>query len=757
MTDTRYRILILDDDAALGEMLSEFLTNTGQCSVIVLNTEVDFWEQIQRDSAFDILFLDYRLSSQTTGLDVLTRMGQAGITIPTVMMTGEGSEMIAAKAIQSGAMDYLVKADYNFSGLLPLVEKAVRMRQMQQAMQRYLDQIRYQSLLLDAMRDAVVVWDTTGTITYWNNAAEALYGAPAAERLGQPVASFFFPYFTPNILAQQVEQAGNLQIEHRYCLPGGRQTWVSSHFTTLLGGSGEDIVGSMSVARDITPRKQEQEALIQSQNFVKRILDTSPNIITIFDLRNGQIRYTNPEIFDILGYTVEEFQRLSLRDFVQLSHPEDRPLLARHLHTSTTWSDGEVIEREARFQKKNGEWCWLRSRETVFSREPDGTPREIIGSMQDVTISKAAELALRDSEARYRTIVDDHQTEMICRFLADGTLTFVNEAYARYYNRSREALLGTNFLAAVQVKDRAAAQAALAAVHLSQPVAKFEHPVQLADGKARWQEWVARAIFEMPEHPLEFQAVGRDITERKQMEAQIDAAQTSLAQAARLASIGELASGVAHQISNPLTTIIADAQILAHQLDHAHPARESADAIMEAGWRAQQVINELMKFSQPSRGTYESVSINSTINTALLLASAHIHASGIELRIELEEDLPQIQANPRQLTDLWVNLLLLARGALSRGQTHQIRISSRKEGENAILVEVADNGSPIPAEQYHTIFEPRLIAPGEGRGSGIELSLCREIVRQHHGQISVSRQDQETVFTIIFAVEGTLA
>jgi PAS domain S-box-containing protein len=487
MSDEKYRVLILDDDFELGELLKEYLQNTTKCAVTYINSEPEFWDLIRRES-YDILFLDYKLAPNANGLDILARMGQAGYTIPTVMMTGEGSENIAARAIQSGALDYLVKGEYSFSALPPLIQKAVRLREMQRAMQQYLEQIRFQSMLLDHMRDAVVVWGLDGRITYWNAAAEQLYGTPAADRLDKGVADTYFPLFDPPISAEELAGAGSHQLERRFQLADGEKIWVSAHITGLYGeGSRNEPIGFMNVARDITPLKT---------------------------------------------------------------------------------------------------------------------------------------------------------------------------------------------------------------------------------------------------------------------------AQTHLAQAARLASIGELASGVAHQISNPLTTIIGDAQILLHQLEREHPGRESAEAIIQAGWRTQQVINELMKFSQPTNATFELISINETIDAALLLAGAHIQAFGVELQVELAPDLPAISGNPRQLSDLWVNLLLLARTAFVDGKAHNIWITSRRSRSCEIQVEITDDGIPILPEQYDKIFEPQLIPAGAGRGTGIELSICRELVRQNRGKISVSNKGAETTFQITFTAEG---
>ncbi len=695
--------------------------------------------------------------------------------------------------------------------------------------------------------------------------------------------------------------------------------------------------GYMNIARDITPRKIEQEALVQSQHFVQRILDTSPNIIYILDLERRRFRYINPEITPILGYSVDEFFNAPYEVFSNHLTLEDIPRMEQHLQNLQALKEGEVAELEYQFMSRHQKWRWLKSRETVFSRNESGKPTEIIGVIQDITASKQAEArlqhrlnsermlaavsnnflnapksesdqaireavlmvtkftqvdfglillldedelvpyhlcplksqgniplldslkltgqkmpwllerlkqqetilfnhsdfrgsgnkgelpipaeekdwlkqrgigsaiflpmvynqalygvlafglaqnsfnwnenhvymlktfgemvtnalvqkkvdqALRKSEARYRAIVEEHQTEMICRFLHDTTLTFVNEAYCKYYGKERSALIGTDFLTLVLPDDREQVRSYLASLSTQVPVVVFEQRIQQGSGEVRWQEWTSRAIFDLHNDFIEFQAVGRDITERKKMEEQLKTAQTHLAQAARLASIGELASGVAHQISNPLTTIIADAQILLHQLDRKHLGHDSAEAIVQAGWRAQQVINELLKFSQPTQDTHVLTSLNETIEKAVLLAGAHIQAFGIKLVTDLSPDLPQIFGNPRQLTDLWVTLLLLARSASDDGAYHTIRIHSRLLSDDNLLIEVTDDGRPIPREQFENIFEPQLVPTGSGRGTGMELSICREIVRQNRGQILIMGNKNETTFQIIFPREG---
>jgi signal transduction histidine kinase len=245
-----------------------------------------------------------------------------------------------------------------------------------------------------------------------------------------------------------------------------------------------------------------------------------------------------------------------------------------------------------------------------------------------------------------------------------------------------------------------------------------------------------RAIFDGRGRIFEFQSVGRDITDRKKMELEIKAAQAHLVQAARMATIGEVAAGVAHQIYNPLTTIIADAQILMRSLPKEEPGRDSAEAIEQAGWRLQQVVQRLMEFSRPASEVLDKISVNETIRAAASLISSSIENAGIRFVVELDEKTPAIMGNQRQLESLWVNLLLLAKDATENGFGQLIRIASRREAPDTAVIEVSDDGRLIPADQLATIFEPNFVGPKSGRGTGIEFSICREIVRQHSGQIA---------------------
>ena len=232
------------------------------------------------------------------------------------------------------------------------------------------------------------------------------------------------------------------------------------------------------------------------------------------------------------------------------------------------------------------------------------------------------------------------------------------------------------------------------------------------------------------------------------------AAQAKLTQAARLAAIGNVASEVAHQISNPFTKINADAQIMLNTQPDVHPGCESAKDIEQAGWQPQQVVRRLMEFARLDADTLETLPLNQTIENAWILVGAAIRSAGVSLGFSLSQPSPANFGNARQLENLWVNLLLLARDATADGEKHTISIHTRSGKAEMVMVEIHDDGKTILPHQVETNFETDFVGLVGGRGIGMELSICQEIVRQHQGHIEAhSESGKGTTFSVQFPVE----
>jgi diguanylate cyclase (GGDEF)-like protein/PAS domain S-box-containing protein len=220
----------------------------------------------------------------------------------------------------------------------------------------------------------------------------------------------------------------------------------------------------------------------------------SPGIASLYEI-SPEDAYANP---DALTHCI---------------FPEDRPdhraSVEQACHTLTPWM------HEHRISTPSGQMKWVRGQATP-TLQPDGSVLWA-GILMDITASKQTEEALRLSEARYRAIVEG-QTELVCRFLPDGTLTYVNDAYCRYFGQSSDTILAANFMPLIPEEDRAFVAAQMTLCTVEHPSHVCEHRVIRGDGEVRWIQWTDQLILDAQGLPFELQSVGRDITERKQVE-----------------------------------------------------------------------------------------------------------------------------------------------------------------------------------------------------------------------------------------------
>ncbi len=234
-------------------------------------------------------------------------------------------------------------------------------------------------------------------------------------------------------------------------------------------------------------------------------------------------------------------------------------------------------------------------------------------------------------------------------------------------------------------------------------------------------------------------------------------AQASLVQAARLSTMGELAAVVAHQINNPLTTIMVDAELFLQDLSPSDPMYEGLTAIYRSGQRAHAVVKRLLSTARRNSPSdpLEWIDVHETIHHTLELVTTHIERSKVGLKIELDEAQPAFtKGAPGHLEDLWLNLLLNARDALVNvpGATIEIR-SHRLDG--TLEVAIQDNGAGIPPEIQDSIFEPFFTTKPPGEGTGLGLYICKQIVDQCQGIIQVeTTPGKGTCFRISLPVQS---
>jgi signal transduction histidine kinase len=233
--------------------------------------------------------------------------------------------------------------------------------------------------------------------------------------------------------------------------------------------------------------------------------------------------------------------------------------------------------------------------------------------------------------------------------------------------------------------------------------------------------------------------------------------QSRLVQAARLSALGELAAVVAHQINNPLTTVLADAEILVQDLPTDHPNHASAQAIWQAGKRAKTVVDRLLNLTRRD-SEVRPVDVNITIHDTLALTQTHIERGSTSLLVDLTDDLQPVMAVPGQLEDVWLNLLINAREAIPAGRTGQVGIQSCAVADGWVEVVVWDNGVGIPDDHLPHMFEPFFTTKPRGEGTGLGLYICRQTVTQLGGQLNIeSHLGVGTRVTVRLPVAGSQA
>ncbi|MFW6063068.1 MAG: response regulator [Chloroflexota bacterium] len=251
------------------------------------------------------------------------------------------------------------------------------------------------------------------------------------------------------------------------------------------------------------------------------------------------------------------------------------------------------------------------------------------------------------------------------------------------------------------------------------------------------QEWDVHA------YPLPGSHVGapsavivwQDRTEERRLE-------NSLLQAGKLAAIGQLAAGVAHEINNPLTAINANAQMLKMLIPPDDDNYEAVDLIARAGDRATRVVRGLLDFARQNQYSFESGEVNQSILQALRLVSYQLKSADIEVTRRMDEDLPRVRASWEHLKTVWLNLLINARDAvLTRPQGRRIEIETRlASGGDHVQVLFTDNGVGLSEAEVAHIFEPFYTTKEPGQGTGLGLATSQRIIQQHGGDIEVVSQ-----------------
>jgi PAS domain S-box-containing protein len=276
----------------------------------------------------------------------------------------------------------------------------------------------------------------------------------------------------------------------------------------------QEIIGSIVVNQDITEQQIVKQALWENQRLFQKIADATPEILYLYDLKADRNIYVNHQITEILGYSPSELQQIEGL-VKKLVHPEDLPKLQESFKRLAQARDGEVIETEYRMQRANGEWCWLISRDVIFSRTPEGLPYQILGTATDITKRKQAEVELGEMSTALANAV-----EGISRLDTDGYYRAVNKAYANTCGYEPEEMLGMSWQKTVHPEDLEKLKNAYQEMLLKGKVEVEARGVR-QDRSHFYKQVVMVAAYNKEKQFIGHHCFMKDITERRQSEHKI--------------------------------------------------------------------------------------------------------------------------------------------------------------------------------------------------------------------------------------------
>ena len=473
----------------------------------------------------------------------------------------------------------------------------------------------------------------------------------------------------------------------------------------------------------------ENELLLKENLHLARALDGIGESVVVTDV-SGAFRFVNATFEDMFGYASEEVQGKYASNVIVPRDLENQAVAEKISQGFLNDSIGNGWQGEVRRMRKTGEEIDVLLTVTPV-RDDNGTLVGRIGVSRDITASKQAERALKESEERFRAVVELSPEAILVSI--GGKISYANpEAANLFGTEAADALVGILPWNFVHSDDRSVAMQRFGSVLADDTkLPAQELRIVTPDGQIKQIESMAKKI-SYAGRPAVL-AVLRDITQRKQTEARLQ-------ETARLASIGELAAGVAHEVNNPLASILGFAQLMLYE-GPPEPFKSDLNTVYSEAQRAAKIVQNLMFFARKGGTEKQWVNVNSILTRAIELKFYDLAANGIKLTQVLALDIPNSMIDEHQLVQVFVNILNNAQQAIQEtGQKGQIVIRSAAS-EGAIALSISDDGPGIRSQHMGRIFEPFFTTKVVGIGTGLGLSICYGIIREHGGELWAETKD----------------
>ncbi len=508
----------------------------------------------------------------------------------------------------------------------------------------------------------------------------------------------------------------------------------------------------LTISKDITVRKEVETALVESEANYRAIYNASNDALIVAMLDGQRILDTNRKVLDLLEYTKEEARKLAFLDLLE-EHPPHTIRKARHFVDAAVNGVPQIFEWL--IKSKNGKHIWaeINMRRTVI-----GGRDQLLIVLHDITKRRQAEEVLRESEGRYRMLMEQ-SSDGIALIDNDYRIVEANKKVLEIFGYSQEEFIGLSIFNMVH----------------------DEYAYLVKEDFDDWRKGlhtlVVRQVLHRSGRELFAEisvsilpdglilATLRDVTDRLKEEEERSRHDAQLRQQQKLESIGTLASGVAHEINNPINSIMNYAQLIFDESVQDTRQYDFSNEIIGESKRVAMIVRNLLAFARQEQEIHSPANIKTLVDNTLSLIRALLRKHQITLKTEIPPNLPEVVCRNQQIQQVLMNLVTNAADALnerfpSYHEDKIIHISAQtleEDGIRWLRTSVRDNGMGIDTENLGRIFDPFFTTKPRGVGTGLGLSVSHGIMREHEGRLLVeSEAGKYTCFHMDLDLDHTI-
>ncbi|MFZ0266443.1 PAS domain S-box protein [Caulobacter sp.] len=491
------------------------------------------------------------------------------------------------------------------------------------------------------------------------------------------------------------------------------------------------LVRWYSLLIDVEDRKQAERAIEASERNLRLTIDTIPALA--WSARDdGAADFLNQHYLDYVGQSLEQLRDWRWIDFI---HPDDLPALTK------VWSDfrsrqigGEI---EARIRRHDGEYRWFLFRVDPL-RDETGAIAKWYGVNTDIEDRKQAEAALKRSETFLSEGQRISSTGSFSWRLDTDELAFSNELRRIFEFAPQGEVTFEHIVERVHDEDQAFLADNMADVRSGLDKPEYEIRLKMPDGRIKYVRVFGR-IFRHADGRSECLGAVQDVTQRKLAEDGLRKVRADLEHVTRVLSFGALTASIAHEINQPLSGIMTNANTCLRMLGADPPdidgALQTARRTIRDGSRASEIVLRLRKLYAKETGRGDNVDLNEAAAEVVALLAGDLQRGSVVIQTDFAEDLPRITGDRVQVQQVLVNLLTNAADAMSevRGRRRLVTIRTARDGEESIILSVHDVGAGIGTQDAEAVFQPFYTTKESGMGIG--LSVSRSIIESHGGRL----------------------